>query len=121
MRRLVTSAVPPAGKPLTIFTCSRGKLVFCAQAPQGFRVARATGAAAWWRFGWSVVPALIGWICLLLEPAAGVLGLAGALLICLLVDEAFARNESSPAWFMPLRRLLTVGSASSLLAAGLLS
>jgi hypothetical protein len=41
--------------------------------------------------------------------------------LCLLVDEAFARNDRPPAWFMPLRRLLTAGSATSLLAAGLLS
>ncbi len=97
-------------------------LSFVGAVHWGFAVRdAATGAAAWWRFGWSVVPALIGWICLLLEPAAGVLGLAGALVLCLLVDEAFARNDSLPAWLMPLRRLLTAGSATSLLAAGLLS
>ena len=97
-------------------------LSFVGAVHWGFAVRDApTGAAAWWRFGWSVVPALIGWICLLLEPAASVLALAGALVLCLLVDVAFARNDSLPAWLMPLRRLLTAGSATSLLAAGLLS
>lgn len=77
------------------------------------------GPEAWLRYGWSVLPALLAWVCLMLPPAAGVLLLAGGLLGCLAIDERLARRIGSPAWLMRLRRVLTAGGAASLLLAGL--
>ena len=74
---------------------------------------------AWLRYGWSVVPALIAWVCLLLPAGDGVIGLAVALVGCLLVDERWATRVTIPEWMLPLRRVLTAGAAGSLLVAGL--
>jgi hypothetical protein len=76
------------------------------------------GASAWWRYGWSVLPALMAWVCLMLAGTVQALALATGLIICLVVDEAFARSVCMPPWLMPLRRLLTAGGALSLLVAG---
>lgn len=78
-----------------------------------------SGTEAWVRFGWSVVPALMAWVCLMPPASVGVPMLAGALGICLAVDEALARRMPSPAWLMPLRRALSAGGAASLVVAGL--
>jgi len=77
------------------------------------------GAAAWWRYGWSVVPALAAWVCLMLAPAAGALALALGLGACLVVDEFACRRLLLPPWFLPLRRVLTAGGAVCLLIGGL--
>ena len=76
------------------------------------------GASAWWRYGWSVLPALAAWVCLMLPVSMQAITLAAGLVLCLVVDEAFARSVCMPPWLMPLRRLLTAGGALSLLAAG---
>ena len=78
-----------------------------------------TGASAWLRYGWSVVPALAGWICLMLPATIAVMALAGALVACLVMDEFFSRGIAMPAWLLPLRRALTAGGAGCLLIAGL--
>lgn len=77
------------------------------------------GASAWWRFGWSVLPALGAWVCLMLPGSMQAIALGAGLIVCLVVDEAFARSVFMPHWLMPLRRLLTAGGALSLLAAGI--
>ncbi|MFM7273581.1 MAG: DUF3429 domain-containing protein [Gammaproteobacteria bacterium] len=78
-----------------------------------------SGAGAWLRFGWSVVPALMAWVCLMLPAAVGVLMLAGALSTSLAVDEVFVRHMKMPVWLMPLRRALTAVGAGSLVIAAL--
>ena len=79
----------------------------------------ATGASAWLRYGWSVVPALAGWVCLMLPASTAALALAAGLIVCLLVDEALSPRIELPRWLMPLRRALTAGGAGCLLLAGL--
>ena len=49
------------------------------------------GASAWRAYGWSVLPALAGWVSLLLPVPIGLQLLAATLLLCLVVDRAFAR------------------------------
>jgi hypothetical protein len=78
----------------------------------------ARGESAWWGYGWSVLPALAAWVCLLLPDTTGVLLLAAGLVGCLVVDEILAPRMALPAWLLPLRRALTAGGAASLLVAG---
>lgn len=78
----------------------------------------ARGSRAWVLYGWSVIPALIGWICLLVPPSIGSVVLASALVLALGVDQLLAPQESVASWLLPLRRLLSAGAATSLLLAG---
>ncbi len=65
-------------------------------------------------FIWSVMPALLAWVALLLTPPApGVLLIAGFLLHYWR-DQAMFRRASIPAWYLPLRLRLTVVAALSL-------
>ena len=73
------------------------------------------GASAWRAYGWSVLPALAAWVSLLLPVPIGLQLLAATLLLCLVVDRAFARARPGPAWLLPLRTALTAGGAASLL------
>lgn len=73
------------------------------------------GARAWRAYGWSVVPALAAWVALLLPVQTGLALLAVTLLLCLVVDHAFARSRPGPAWLLPLRTALTLGGAACLL------
>jgi len=66
--------------------------------------------------GWSVVPALAGWIALLIGPQPGLLLLVVALVTALLVDWLLYRHYAIAAWFLRLRLLLTAIAALSLLA-----
>ena len=65
------------------------------------------GASAWRAYGWSVLPALAAWVSLLLPVPIGLQLLATTLLLCLVVDHAFARARPGPAWLLPLRTALT--------------
>lgn len=78
-----------------------------------------TGVHAWWRYGWSVVPALLAWLCLMLPASTAAPVLAAGLVACLVVDECLARGLGMPVWFLPLRRVLTAGGAASLMLGGL--
>lgn len=60
---------------------------------------------AW--FAWSVVPALIAWLALLLTPAPAAALLAGGFLAHLLQDRRLARQSSLPGWYLPLRLRLS--------------
>jgi SAM-dependent methyltransferase len=56
---------------------------------------------------WSVVPALLAWVALLLAPAvAGVLMVAG-FVAQYAQDRRLARDAAVPAWYLPLRLRLT--------------
>jgi len=66
---------------------------------------------------WSVVPALLGWLALLVTPAAAGVVLVAGFLAQYVQDLRLARRTSLPAWYLPLRlRLTTV--ACVCLAAG---
>jgi hypothetical protein len=68
-------------------------------------------------WGWSVVPALLAWLALLVTPAAAGLVLIGGFLAQYIQDRRLASRTPLPAWYLPLRlRLTTVACAC--LAAG---
>jgi hypothetical protein len=68
-------------------------------------------------YGWSVVPALLAWLALLVTPAAAGVVLVAGFLAQYLQDRRLSSRTSLPAWYLPLRlRLTTVACAC--LAAG---
>lgn len=81
------------------------------------RDARASRTEGWLSLVWGVVPALVGWVSLLLPADAGLRVLAGAFVLCLMMDMRFALNHSLPPWYLKLRTVLTVVAAGCLAAA----
>ncbi len=77
-------------------------------------------AADWRRLGWSVLPSLIGWVALLVAPAAGLVLLVLGLVAAFVVDLRAVRGGMLPGWYPALRRVLTIGALSALLLALLL-
>lgn len=78
-------------------------------------------------YSWSVVPALLGWVALLLPGVLPLLGsdshtgtvLAAALLIVAyathyLQDRRLAQHQPLPAWYLPLRLRLSTGAVLAL-------
>lgn len=76
--------------------------------------------ADWRRLGWSVLPSLIGWVALLLAPVPGLVLLILGLGAAFVVDVRAIHGAVLPGWYLPLRRVLTVGALSALLLALLL-
>ncbi|MEG0822747.1 MAG: DUF3429 domain-containing protein [Burkholderiaceae bacterium] len=80
---------------------------------------------AWNAFGWSITPALLGWLALLMNmlglPTWLVfLFLAGDLLLARLVDGSLIPLYSAAApWYLGLRTRLTAAASVSLLTAAL--
>ena len=93
-------------------------LAFVGALQWGYAVAgKVLGAQAWIRYGWSVLPALVGCMSLQFSVVSGLRVQAGALIVSVAVDRALAARSSAPAWLMPLRYLLTAVAAASLFAA----
>lgn len=67
---------------------------------------------AW--YAWSVLPALIGWVALLLPPAFGLSVLTAGFLLAWLVDRGAAARGHLPGWYGRLRAHLTAGVLLSL-------
>lgn len=65
---------------------------------------------------WSVIPALVAWLALLLAGLLGALLLIVALLSQWLMDRRLHDLAGLPGWFLPLRTQLTAGATMSLLA-----
>ncbi|MGJ4964441.1 DUF3429 domain-containing protein [Bradyrhizobium sp. HKCCYLRH3061] len=72
--------------------------------------------AGWPRMSWGVTPSLLGWVALLLPPLPALVLLAAALLTALVYDEFSFGGDDRRAWFLKLRRLLSLGAILSLLA-----
>ncbi|CCD97936.1 DUF3429 domain-containing protein [Bradyrhizobium sp. STM 3809] len=72
-------------------------------------------AADWWRMAWGVTPALLGWAALLLPAVPSLVLLTAALLAALIVDELCFGGDRR-AWFLKLRRLLSLGAIAAMLA-----
>lgn len=68
----------------------------------------------WHILGWSVVPALLAWIGLLLAPTWGYALLLGGFVLNYEVDRRAVRAGRMPAWYGELRRWLTLGVVSIL-------
>jgi tellurite resistance protein TehA-like permease len=68
-------------------------------------------------WAWSVVPALLAWLALLVTPAAAGVILVAGFVAQYLQDRKLSRHHSLPAWYLPLRLRLT-SVACACLAAG---
>ena len=75
---------------------------------------RANSAGLWRAFGWSVTPALLAWLALMLSPGAAVLLLLGGFGAQYWADERAFRARCIPLWYLHLRRLLTAGAMACL-------
>jgi hypothetical protein len=76
-----------------------------------------THANLWIAAVWSVIPALVAWLALAFESAVALRILAGMFLLQLAMDRWLTQNFSTPAWYLPLRIVLTVVAVVSLLVA----
>ena len=70
-------------------------------------------------FAWSVMPALLAWLALLLDPFAASALLAAGFAAHYVQDWRLVRHAGLPAWYLPLRLRLSVVAALSVLATGL--
>lgn len=68
-------------------------------------------------YGWSVVPALVAWVALLLPVALAVAILIAGLWLHYAQDRRLARLISLPAWYLPLRLALTSAANLALVLA----
>jgi hypothetical protein len=80
---------------------------------------RGTGGASFRRLGVSVLPALIGWVALIVDPLIGIFILAISFGLVLAVDLDASRKGQAPAWYPSLRCPLTLGVIASLLIGAL--
>lgn len=71
----------------------------------------------WVRFGWSVTPSLIAWLALLLPPGSAILCFIPAFALPFLIDRQAVRTGFFPEWYLPLRKLLTLGVLTCLIIA----
>ena len=93
-------------------------LAFVGALQWGYAVtSQMSGAQAWVRYGWSVLPALVGFLSLQFPVSAGLRVQAAALIVSVVVDRAFAASYATPAWLMPVRYLLTTVGAACLAVA----
>jgi hypothetical protein len=67
-------------------------------------------------FAWSVVPALLAWLALLLDPIAGSALMAAGFAAHYLQDRRLARHAALPAWYLPMRLRLSLVASLSLIA-----
>ncbi len=65
-------------------------------------------------FGWSVVPALLAWLALLVTPAAAGVVLVVGFVAQYLQDRRLSRQSAMPPWYLPLRLRLTSVACSCL-------
>lgn len=71
-------------------------------------------------FGWSLVPCLLAWFLLTLNPLITLIGLAFLLILQLLLDFIFLwRSQLIAQWFWCLRVVLTLGAVPALLFSAL--
>ena len=66
-------------------------------------------------FIWSVVPALVGWIALLLAPLPAAAILVLGYIAQYRMDRRLTREQSLPPWYLPLRLRLTAGACCSVI------
>lgn len=74
------------------------------------------GDLNWLRLGWSVTPSLVAWIALLMSPVAALILFMAAFVAAFLVDRQAVRIGFFPEWYLPLRKVLTLGVLACLIA-----
>lgn len=96
-------------------------LTFVGAIHWGYALKRcALGGKAWLQYGFSVAPAIVAWLSLLMPVWAGLKLQAAGLMLCYAFDRAVANVDGIPAWFLSLRALLTGSAVVSLTLASLL-
>ena len=83
-------------------------LSFMGAVHWGLAMAAGRDGLSYSRLGWSVLPALLGWIALLLNPVLGLLLLAAGFAAVYLGDLRSIAAGNTPAWYRALRKPLTV-------------
>ena len=71
----------------------------------------------WVRLGWSVTPSLVAWGAMLLSPVAAIFCFVPAFALAFLIDRQAVRTGFFPEWYLPLRKLLTLGVLTCLIIA----
>ncbi|NQW09578.1 MAG: DUF3429 domain-containing protein [Alphaproteobacteria bacterium] len=71
-------------------------------------------AEAWPRLGWSVTPALVGWMAALMNPAPALVTLMVGLGAAFVIDRRTVTMGGFPEWYGVLRRWLTAIALLSL-------
>lgn len=69
----------------------------------------------WPRLSWSVLPSLIAWVALRMYPLPALAVLIAAFALAFFVDRQSIRSGFFPEWYLPLRRLLTLGAMACLI------
>jgi hypothetical protein len=67
-------------------------------------------------YAWSVVPALVAWVALLLTPVVATALLLTGFIVHYWRDRALAAESGLPGWYLPVRLRLTVVASLSLAA-----
>jgi hypothetical protein len=62
----------------------------------------------WRSYGYSVLPALVAWVALLLPYRDALMLLGLAFIAAMFVDQRWLAGRGLPAWFVPLRTLVSV-------------
>lgn len=75
-----------------------------------------SGDLNWMRLGWSVTPSLIAWIALRMSPGFTIIVFIAAFAVAFLVDRHAVRAGFFPDWYLPLRKVLTLGVMACLIA-----
>ncbi|MDA0821634.1 MAG: DUF3429 domain-containing protein [Proteobacteria bacterium] len=79
--------------------------------------AKSAGRLAFVQYGWSVLPALVGWLALQLPLGTTLRVHSLAFVVCYAVDHGLAAVEDVPRWFLRLRAVLSAVAAAMLLGA----
>ncbi len=107
---------PPA--VLSLMAYGAVILSFLGAVHWGLALAKAQDTATLWRrLGWGVVPALLAWVALLLDPTAALWLLLGGFTIQYGVDHGYRRRGLVPDWYGRLRLGLTLVVIGCLLLA----
>ena len=62
----------------------------------------------WRSYGYSVVPALVGWVALLLPYRDALMLLALGFIAAMLADQRWLAGIGLPVWFVPLRTVISI-------------
>lgn len=80
---------------------------------------RIAGSECWRWMGWSVLPALVGWLCIIASPGIALPALVAAFWLHLYQDRSLHQRHPLPVWYPPLRLGLTMVVTIFLLVAWL--
>lgn len=62
----------------------------------------------WRSYGWSVVPALLAWVAVLLPFRDALMLLSLGFVAAMIVDQRTLAGQGLPVWFVPMRTLISV-------------